>query len=213
MKLSVTYLGIKENLKKEIIKLSKNEVDYIHVDVMDGEFVDNKTYDIQKIKFLKRIKKPLDVHLMVKDIFKYIDEYKKLKPAFITFHYEATKDHLEVINYIKQNNIKAGISINPSTPIEDIIHLLEHIDLVLVMSVNPGYGGQLFIDDVYEKIDKLNELKKEYSFLISVDGGINDINIKKIKADIFVVGTFITNNEYKRQIDKLKSIDFKQANV
>ena len=141
------------------------DIDYLHLDIMDGIFVNNKNEVINITN-----KKPLDVHLMVNDVYKYIDIYKNLNPLFITFHYEAVTGVLEVINYIKKFNIKVGLSIKPSTKVEEIIPYLPYLDLVLVMSVEPGQGGQSFIMDTVDKIRKLKELKGNY--LIEVDGGM-----------------------------------------
>ncbi len=198
MKIAASYLGIKENLEENLIKLSETNIDYIHVDVMDGCFVANKT--VNNIDLLRKINKPLDVHLMVKDVYKYIDEYSILNPVYITFHFELDCDIMKVIEYIKSKNIKVGISIKPSTDVSLITKYLPYIDLVLIMSVEPGLGGQEYIGVE----DKINELKNKGNFVIEVDGGINDTNIKGLAVDIAVVGSFITNGDYQTQINKLK---------
>lgn len=209
MKISASILSIKTNIKENIEKLDKTTIDYLHLDIMDGQFVSKKTMEIKKLKnYLKNTTKPLDVHLMVADIFKYIDDYKILNPQYITFHFEATNNPKKVIKYIKDNNIKVGISIKPNTEIEKIYNLLPYIDLVLVMSVEPGEGGQDFIKDVINKISQLKKIraKEQLSYLIQVDGGINDQTIKYCQdVDIVVVGSFITNYlDYEKQIIKLK---------
>ncbi len=203
MKISASFLSIKDNLKENINLLTKCDIDYLHLDIMDGKFVPNQTWSIYDIKNVINYDKPLDVHLMVNDVYKYIDEYQILKPEFITFHYEISLDILDIINYIKKYNIKVGLSIKPSTKIEEIIPYLPYLDLVLVMSVEPGFGGQSFIMECIEKIKKLKELKSNY--LISVDGGINDQTISLVKdADIVVVGSYITSGNYLKNIEKLK---------
>ena len=203
MKISASFLSIKDNLKENINLLTNCDIDYLHLDIMDGKFVPNQTWSIYDIKNVINYDKPLDVHLMVNDVYKYIDEYQILKPEFITFHYEISLDILDIINYIKKYNIKVGLSIKPSTKIEEIIPYLPYLDLVLVMSVEPGFGGQSFIMECIEKIKKLKELKSNY--LISVDGGINDQTISLVKdADIVVVGSYITSGNYLKNIEKLK---------
>jgi ribulose-phosphate 3-epimerase len=206
--LSVSILGIKEKIRKNIKKLDKLNIDYFHIDIMDGIFVENTTWGYKEInKILKHTKTKKDVHLMVKDVKKYVDEFINLKPEIITFHYEATNNHLEIINYIKENNIKAGISIKPDTKIEDIKDIIKYVDLVLVMSVEPGKGGQKYIENSTNKINDLYNLRKEnnYNYLIEVDGGINNETKEKVtNADILVVGSYITNNNYEEKIREFK---------
>lgn len=207
-KLSTSILSIKENIKENVQQLAKFNTDYIHLDIMDGKFVSNKTWDIESIKeIIKDINKPLDVHLMVSDIKKYIDDFSTLKPEYITFHLEATSDASNVINYIKSKGIKAGISINPNTNVEDLIAYLKSIDLVLIMSVEPGKGGQEYLRSANDKIDELELLRNayKYNYVIEVDGGITDQTIEEcLNADIFVVGSYITNGNYKEQIDIIR---------
>ncbi len=208
--LSVSILGIKEKIRKRIKKLDKMNIDYFHIDVMDGIFVENKTCEYKTIKkYLKNTKTKKDVHLMVQDVEKYIEQYVELKPDIITFHFEATNNYLELINYIKEKNIKVGISIKPDTEVKEIDHLLKYLDLVLVMSVEPGRGGQKYIENSTVKINELYNLRKEYNYeyLIEVDGGINNETKEKVKnADILVVGSYITNNNYKEKINEFKGL-------
>lgn len=208
MKLSASFLDIKEPKCEEITKLSNLDVDYIHLDVMDGIFVENKTYNYDEFyDMLRFTTKPRDVHLMVSDVKKYIDEFSKMKPKFITFHYESVSEVSSVINYIHELGIGVGISIKPSTDVSEIVKYLDYVDLVLVMCVEPGRGGQIFIEDSVKKIEQLYDLreKENYRYLIEVDGGINDQTIKKCnKADICVVGSFITKQDYVEAIKKLK---------
>lgn len=207
--ISTSILTIKENLKENIQKLDSTKTDFLHIDVMDGMFVPNNSVALDVYEeLLKDISTPLDVHLMVKNVKDYINLYAKLNPLIITFHYEAVSNHLEIIDYIKSLNIKVGMSIKPSTKVEEIVSLLPYLDLVLVMSVEPGYGGQEFIYDSHIKINELDKIRKEknYAYLIEVDGGVNDITSKLCKnADILVVGSFITDSEnYQLQIEKIR---------
>ena len=206
--LSVSILGIKENIKENIQKLDKLNINFFHIDIMDGIFVPNKTWEYEEIKkYINQTKKPKDIHLMVNNPKEYIKKYINLNPEIITFHYEATNEHIELIKYIKQNNIKAGISIKPNTEVKEIKDILKYVDLVLVMSVEPGKGGQKYIEKSTNKINELKQIreKNNYTYLIEVDGGINDITKQEAKnADILVVGSFITNGNYEEQIKKIQ---------
>ncbi len=207
--ISTSILSIKDDLENSLKKLDLTSTDFMHVDVMDGIFVNNNSvsYDVYE-ELLSNCNTPLDVHLMVSDVKKYIDLYRELKPVIITFHYEAVDNHRDVIDFIKSCGIKVGMSIKPNTKVEEIVNLLPYLDLVLVMSVEPGKGGQEFIYDSPVKINELDKIRKEknYSYLIEVDGGVNDITSKLcINADILVVGSFITSSDdYEEQIQKIK---------
>lgn len=204
--ISTSILSIKDNIKENVLKLNNTNMNYIHLDIMDGVFVPNKTWEYNELKdILSDNTKPLDVHLMVSDVIKYIDEYSNLNPEYITFHLEAVNNIKEVIDYIHSKNIKVGISIKPNTNIDNLIPYLNDIDMILLMSVEPGMGGQSFIDSSYERLNKLNELKSKYNFLIEIDGGINESNIANLNGvDIAVVGSYITSSDnYQEQIDKL----------
>lgn len=206
MKISASFLSIKDNLKENIKLLAKSNIDYLHLDIMDGVFVPNKTWNINEIKELtNNLEIPLDIHLMVKDIYSYIDDFKILNPEFITIHYEVMDE--SVIDYIKKNNIKVGISIKPDTDVKVLDKLLPFIDLVLIMSVEPGFGGQKFLNSSIEKVNYLRNIRKEkdYKFLIEIDGGINDHTIKLTDSDIYVVGSFITNGNYQEQVNILRN--------
>lgn len=208
MEISASFLDIKEPKNLEVTKLSKLDVDYIHLDVMDGIFVKNKTYNYDEFyNIVKDSVKPYDIHLMVSDVKKYIDEFSKLKPEYITFHYEAVIDALSTIKYIHDLGLKVGISIKPNTSVKKLEGILKYVDLVLVMSVEPGMGGQTFIKDSIKKIDELYNIRKDndLKYLIEVDGGINDETIKLCKnANICVVGSYITKQDYNEAIKKLK---------
>lgn len=211
MKTSISFLSSNYGFKKTIELIAESNADYIHVDVMDGLFVNNKTNFTKKmLEELKEIAKPKDVHLMTLHLKNYIDVFSYLNPEFITFAYEATTNPDDIINYIKSKNIKVGIAINPFTEIETLIPYLNRIDLVLVMSVIPGYGGQKFISSTSNKILKLDRLRKEYKakFKISVDGGIDENTIKEInkeKLDIVVSGSYVCNSSnFNKAIEKIK---------
>lgn len=206
MKIAPSFLKIP--FHEEILKLDKENIDLIHVDVMDGIFVENKNYTPEEFIYLvSNTNHPKDIHLMVSDVKKYVDGFKVINPNNITFHYEATTDVSGMINYIKSLGIKVGLSIKPKTEIKEIVKYLEYVDLVLVMSVEPGKGGQKFLEESTEKIEDLYKLREEYNYhyLIEVDGGINNETIKKCdKADICVVGSYITDGDYKERIEELR---------
>ncbi len=201
-------------LGKEIKKLEEGGADLIHVDVMDGHFVPNLTIGPPVIKALRNYTDlPFDVHLMISPVHKYIKNFAEAGSDIITIHPEATENLNQSISLIKEFNKKVGVSLNPNTKINIIETELNNIDLVLVMSVFPGFGGQKFIPETINKIKELNEMKekKNYSFDIEVDGGINFSNSKdviKAGANILVSGTTIfkeNNGDIRKNIEKLKS--------
>ncbi len=202
-------------LGNEIKKLEKAGADMIHVDVMDGHFVPNLTIGPPVIKALKKNSSlPFDVHLMISPVHKYIESYSIAGADIITIHPEATDNLLVSINKIKELKKKVGISLNPETEVEVIEKFLNQIDLVLIMSVNPGFGGQKFMPKVLEKVKKLDKIRKDlkFHFDIEIDGGI-DLNNYKLAieagVDILVSGTTIfksNNGDIKKNIDLLRSI-------
>ena len=209
MKIAVSFLKSKFNLKKTIYEIDKTNAEYIHVDVMDGNFVPNISCIYNDVKdVLSNTNKLLDVHLMVANPSKYIMDYKNLKPDTITIHSEIDKNIDDLIDLIHSYNIKAGISVNPKTSIENIGQYLSKIDNVLIMSVEPGKGGQKFMDNITYKIDILKKLREDnnYNYTISIDGGINNETIKNVKnVDYVISGSYICmSDNYQEKIDSLR---------
>ena len=178
---------------------------------MDGKFVPDTQFSLEEIKnIINNSNKKIDVHLMVEDAITYINELINYNIDFITIHYEIDKDIDALINIIKKHNIGVGLSIKPNTNVSEIINYLDKIDLVLIMSVEPGLGGQSFIENSYDKVRELKEIinNKNLDIKIEIDGGVKDTNIKEISTvgvDISVVGSFITkSDDFEESIKKLK---------
>jgi ribulose-phosphate 3-epimerase len=185
------------NLQRDIEMINQSNADWFHVDIMDGEFVPNISFGFPVMKALqKHAKKPLDVHLMIIQPDRYIQEFKACGADVLTVHYEACTHLHRTIQAIKDEGMRAGVAINPHTSVELLNDVLEEVDLVLVMSVNPGFGGQKFITNCLNKVEKLNQIRTERNlqFLIEVDGGVNNENASALYrsgADVLVAGNYV----------------------
>ncbi len=198
MKISPSILSADfANLERDIRLVEEGGADYIHVDVMDGHFVPNLTFGANIVSAIRPITKlPLDCHLMIENPENYIEDFAKAGADIITVHVESTHHIHRAIQLIKNQGVKAGVVINPGTAVESIMPVLSEVDMVLVMTVNPGFGGQSFIKETVSKIALLNTLKKDkgYNFEIEVDGGISPETAKICKdagANVFVAGSYI----------------------
>lgn len=217
VEVSTSILNVENGTETEVfLALEKSKTDYFHIDVMDGEFVEKNTYKrmLEYADYIKRISNlPLDVHLMVKDIKKAIEDFVAVEPNIITFHLEACKDEREVfenIKIIKDNNCKVGISVKPNTEIEKVYKYLPYIHMCLIMTVEPGKGGQQYLSEMTSKIEKLKKYieKENLDIDIEVDGGINLKTAQEVKnagANILVAGTAILKAvDYSVIIKELK---------
>ena len=197
MKLSVSILNAKDK-EKTIKELNKNDISYFHIDVMDNIFVSQYSFSYQEVIELSSLsEKQLDVHLMHNNPLSYIEKIKDLKNIeYITIHLEIDKDIKYILNKIKDYGYKRGLSIKPNTNIDKIKPYLDDIDLILVMTVEPGYGGQPFLEDSPNRIKEIKRLIKDRDILLEVDGGINNKTLNLVKeADIAVVGSYITTSD------------------
>ena len=198
MKVSLSILTVDYAKVEESLKPLLDGIDYVHMDVMDGVFVPNISFGYSFIKSLRKITdKPFDTHLMIEDPIKYIKQFAEAGSQYITIHVEAKSDVLETIKLIKSYGVGAGISIKPNTTVEEIKEYLPLVDMVLVMSVEPGFGGQKFMHSAVDKVKLLKELKEEnnYSYLINIDGGINGDTAPYISeyVDMAVSGSYVVN--------------------
>lgn len=210
MKVSVSILGLNDR-KKAISLLNNTNCDYIHIDVMDGSFVPNKQFTIEEINNLEIIsKKKFDVHLMVDNPRKYIENLDISNIEYIIVHSEIDKDINELLDLIKSYNVKCGLSIKPNTDISILTPYLNKLDLILVMSVEPGFSGQEFISNSLDKVSKLKQIIKNNNLdiVMAIDGGINGSNaslVKKSGIDMVVSGSYVTNSlDYQDKINDLR---------
>ena len=209
MRTSISFLKSNVSREETINKITLTDANYIHVDVMDGEFVERKVLEINEVvKFLSKSRKPLDIHLMVSHPLEYISAFKNLNAMYITIHSEIEDDIDDLIKLIHSYGIRVGLALNPSTEVRKINKYLSYIDQVLIMGVNPGYGGQELIPSCVEKIKELSDMRDNYNYhyLISLDGGVNEETRKLLDGlDIIVSGSFVCmSDNYQEKIDLLK---------
>ncbi|NBT87094.1 MAG: ribulose-phosphate 3-epimerase [Flavobacteriaceae bacterium] len=187
------------NLQRDVTMINESMADWFHIDIMDGVFVPNISFGMPVLKAIgTHAEKPLDVHLMIVDPDRYIQTFAELGAEILTVHYEACTHLHRSLQAIKQHRMKAGVALNPHTPVALLKDVLGDLDLVCLMSVNPGFGGQKFIEHTYQKVRELNSMRQEQNanFLIEIDGGVtsdNALALKEAGADVLVAGSFVFN--------------------
>jgi ribulose-phosphate 3-epimerase len=201
------------NLQRDVEMLNQSQADWIHIDIMDGMFVPNISFGLPVCEAInKHATKPLDVHLMIEDPDRYLEAFRNAGAANISVHYEACRHLHRSLQFIKSMDCKAGVAINPHTSVQLLEDTIEDIDLVIIMSVNPGFGGQKFIENTYQKVRQLKEIIAEHnaSTLIEIDGGVNANNaplLLEAGADVLVAGNFVFKSaDPIATIEELKSI-------
>ena len=201
------------NLERDVTMINNSEADWFHIDIMDGVFVPNISFGMPVLKAIGRhAQKPLDVHLMIVDPDRYIKTFADLGAEVLTVHYEACTHLHRSIEAIKQNGMKAGVALNPHTPVHLLKDILCDLDLICLMSVNPGFGGQKFIERTYDKVRELDAMRQEQnaSFLIEIDGGVtsdNAVALKQAGADVLVAGSFVFKSQDPvKTVTNLKSL-------
>lgn len=196
------------NLKEDLKKIEKNKADWLHVDIMDGHFVPNITFGPDQLKLIRnKCNIPFDVHLMITDPLKYIPRFIEVGADLISVHVETEDDLNQCYKLLEENNIKKGIVIKPETPINDLKPWLDRVDYILVMGVNPGFGGQAYIPETTNRIKDIKKLIGDRDILIEVDGGVNNSTIEEISeagCDVFVAGSAVFNGNIKDNLQELR---------
>ena len=199
------------NLSRDCTIVNKSNADWFHLDVMDGLFVPNISFGMPIVSSIRKMtKKPLDVHLMIIEPERYIDKFVEIGSDILTVHIEATKEMNKILDKMKQSSIKSGIAINPDTPINKLENYIDKVDLVCLMGVHAGFGGQKFIEKTFDRLIELKSLidSRNSSAVIEIDGGVDNTNCKKLKslgADVLVAGSYIfKSSDINNAIDSLK---------
>ena len=197
------FAGDLTNLREEVLRLEKLGVDYLHLDIMDGHFVPNISFGSRTVKLLRPLTRlPFDVHLMLSDPLRHLNAFVEAGANLVTFHLETGTNIETMINTIKSHRVKVGVSLKPNTPAELLKPYLADLDLILVMSVEPGFSGQPFQPKILAKVEQLFSWKKEYKYLIEVDGGVNAQNIQDLRkagCDMVVVGSYLFESKNRQE--------------